>query len=188
MIEYSSNIRANNLIAEGVGMTVIDDRQLVEWFADCPRPSRSAGPTRNTEPIRRSAAAPVRPRSYRPTPARPAVAPLRYRGTGVALSHAPHARRPVSTAVTVSLAGLAALITLWLGSLAHFSGDRAAAPVSTPDQLAVVQVQAGETLQQLAGRVAPGASAVAVAERIRDLNKLESAAVDAGQTLIAPVG
>jgi len=163
-------------------MTVIDDRQLVEWFADGPRPTRSAGPTRS------SGAAPVRPRSYRPTPARPAVAPMRYRGTGVAISHAPHARRTVSTAVTVSLAALAALITLWLGSLAHFGGDRTAASVPTPDQLAVVQVQAGETLQQLAARVAPGASAVAVAERIRDLNKLDSAAVDAGQTLIAPVG
>jgi len=169
-------------------MTVIDDRQLVEWFADCPRPTRSAGTTRSAGPSRSSGGAPVRPRSYRPAPARPAVAPLRYRGTGVAISHAPHRRRPVSTAVTVSLAALAALITLWLGSLANFSGDRAAASAPTPEQLAVVQVQAGESLQQLAARVAPGASAVAVAERIRDLNKLDSVAVDAGQTLIAPVG
>jgi len=161
-------------------MTVIDDRQLVEWFADCPRP----GPS-----VRRSGgAAPVRARSYRPTPARPAVAPLRYRGTGIALSNASHTRRPVSTAVTISLAGLAALITLWLGSLAHLSGDPSAASAHTPDQLAVVQVQAGETLQQLAARVAPGASAVQMAERIRDLNKLDSVAVDAGQTLIAPIG
>ena len=172
-------------------MTIIDDRHLVEWFADCPRPTRS------------SAGAPVRTRSYRPAsarpasartigartnPARPAVAPLRYRGTGIAMSHAPHARRQVSTAVTIALAGMAALITLWLGSLAQFSGDRAAAPVPAPDQLAVVQVQAGETLQDLALRVAPGASAVQIAERIRDLNNLDSVAVDAGQTLIAPVG
>ncbi len=116
------------------------------------------------------------------------MAPLRYRGTGIAMSHAPHARRPVSTAVTIALAGMAALITLWLGSLAQFSGDRAAAPAQAPDQLAVVQVQAGETLQDLALRVAPGASAVQIAERIRDLNNLDSVAVDAGQTLIAPVG
>lgn len=162
-------------------MTIIDDRHLVEWFADCPRPTRSSG------------GAPVRTRSYRPAAARPAaarpaVAPLRYRGTGIAMSHAPHARRPVSTAVTIALAGMAALITLWLGSLAQFSGDRAAAPAQAPDQLAVVQVQAGETLQDLALRVAPGASAVQIAERIRDLNNLDSVAVDAGQTLIAPVG
>lgn len=172
-------------------MTIIDDRHLVEWFADCPRPTRSSG------------GAPVRTRSYRPAPARPtaarsiparsiparpAVAPLRYRGTGIAMSHAPHARRQVSTAVTIALAGMAALITLWLGSLAQFSGDRAATPAQAPDQLAVVQVQAGETLQDLALRVAPGASAVQIAERIRDLNNLDSVAVDAGQTLIAPVG
>ena len=167
-------------------MTIIDDRHLVEWFADCPRPTRSSGGapvrTRSYRP------APARPAPARPTAARPAVAPLRYRGTGIAMSHAPHARRPVSTAVTVALAGMAALITLWLGSLAQFSGDRAAAPAQAPDQLAVVQVQAGETLQDLALRVAPGASAVQIAERIRDLNNLDSVAVDAGQTLIAPVG
>jgi len=116
------------------------------------------------------------------------VAPLQYRGAGIAMSHAPHTRRPVSTAVTVSLAGLAALITLWLGSLANFSAHSPVAPVSAPDQLAVVQVQAGETLQQLAQRVAPGASAAQTADRIRDLNKLDSAAIDAGQTLIAPLG
>ncbi len=167
-------------------MTIIDDRHLVEWFADCPRPTRSSGgaPVR-TRSYRPAAA---RPAAARPTSARPAVAPLRYRGTGIAMSPAPHARRPVSTAVTIALAGMAALITLWLGSLAQFSGDRAAAPAQAPDQLAVVQVQAGETLQDLALRVAPGASAVQIAERIRDLNNLDSVAVDAGQTLIAPVG
>jgi predicted Zn-dependent protease len=94
----------------------------------------------------------------------------------------------VSTAVTVSLAALAALITLWLGSLANFSGNSSAAPVAVPDQLAVVQVQAGETLQQLAQRVAPGVSAAQTVDRIRDLNKLDSSAIDAGQTLIAPLG
>ena len=104
------------------------------------------------------------------------------------MSHAPHTRRPVSTAVTVSLAGLAALITLWLGSLASFSGDSSAAPVSGSDQLAVVQVQAGETLQQLAQRVSPGTPAAQTVDRIRDLNKLDSSAIDAGQTLIAPLG
>ena len=172
-------------------MTIIDDRHLVEWFADCPRPTRSSGgaPVR-TRSYRPAAARPAaaRPAAARPASARPAVAPLRYRGTGIAMSHAPHARRPVSTAVTIALAGMAALITLWLGSLAQFSGDRAAAPAQAPDQLAVVQVQAGETLQDLALRVAPGASAVQIAERIRDLNNLDSVAVDAGQTLIAPVG
>mgnify|MGYP003474545521 FL=1 len=159
-------------------MTVIDDRQVVIH-----RPARrevvgGTGRVR-TRPVRISA--------HRPAPARPAVAPLRYRGTGTTVSRAAHPRKPVSTTVTVALAGLAALITLWLGCLAHFSGTEAA-PAALPDQLAVVQVQAGETLQQLAGRVAPDAPAGQVMQRIRELNKLDSASLDAGQTLIAPLG
>jgi predicted Zn-dependent protease len=54
--------------------------------------------------------------------------------------------------------------------------------------LAVVQVQGGEKLQHLAGRVAPDSPVADVVDRIRDLNNLDSAAVDAGQTLIAPIG
>jgi len=157
-------------------MTVLDDRELADWYAmavgtSC-APARSRG----------------RAVSYRPGPARPRVAPLRYRGSGVAVSRAPHFRRPVSTAVTVVLAGVTALVTLWLGSLAHFSGDRGAAPAPIPDRLAVVQVQAGETLAHLAGRVSPDSPVGQVVDRIRDLNDLDSAAVDAGQTLIAPIG
>jgi predicted Zn-dependent protease len=113
---------------------------------------------------------------------------LRYRHTGAARSRAAHPAPRVSIAVTVALAGLAALITLWLGSLAQLSGARQSASAVAPDQLAVVQVQAGETLQHLAGRVAPEAPVEQTVTRIRQLNDLDSAAVEAGQTLIAPVG
>ncbi|WP_431239727.1 LysM peptidoglycan-binding domain-containing protein [Mycolicibacterium aichiense] len=115
--------------------------------------------------------------------------PSRRCGTEARGSRSPghRTRRPVSTAVTIALAGVAALITLWLGMVGHFSATPAATE-QMPDQLAVVQVQAGETLQQLAGRVAPDAPAGQVVQRIRDLNKLESASLDAGQTLIAPIG
>lgn len=156
-------------------MTVLDHRPLVDWTAEWERPAR--------HPYR----AAVRVRPQRPAPARPVVAPLRYRGTGVAVSRAVHTRRPVSTVATLALAALAAGITVWLGSIAHLSSDRSSVPVSIPDQLAVVEVQAGETLQQLAARVAPDAPAGQIVERIRDLNKLDSVAVDAGQTLIAPM-
>ena len=148
-------------------MTVLDDRQLTQWAGAYARPAGLGA---------------------RRAPVRPAVAPLHHRGTGVRMSRAVHTRRPVSTTVSVGLAGLAALITLWLGFLGHFSGDRAAAALPPTDQLAVVQVHAGETLQQVAARVAPGAHTAQVVQRIRELNKLDSAAVDAGQTLIAPVG
>lgn len=174
--EYSSNKRAS-LCEKGMDMTVLDDRQLMDWYLDCAE--------RECAPVRRRRAVV----SHHPGPERPRVAPVRYPRSGIAVSQAVHARnapRPVSAKVTVALAVLAALITLWLGSLATFSGDRAAAPV--PDQLAVVQVQAGESLQHLAGRVAPDAPVGQVVDRIRDLNDLESAAIEAGQTLIAPIG
>jgi LysM repeat protein len=112
---------------------------------------------------------------------------MRYRGTGVLVSRASHRRRPITPVTTVVLALLAAGITVWLGLVVQFGGVvGTSAPV--PAKLAVVQVQAGETLQQVAHRVSPDAPVGQVVERIRELNQLDSVALDAGQTLIAPVG
>jgi LysM domain len=146
-------------------------------------------------------AGPVVRGPYRPTAARrshrtsqnrrrPGGAPMRYRGPGVVMSRASHRRRPITPAATVGLALLAALITVWLGVVAQFGGVVGAASSSAPvpDTLSVVQVQAGETLQQVAHRVAPDAPVAHVVDRIRELNELESVSLDAGQTLIAPVG
>jgi hypothetical protein len=122
----------------------------------------------------------------RPRSSRPGGAPLRYRGTGVLMSRTSHRRRPITPATTVVLALIASAITVWLGLVAQFGGVTAAdAPV--PDRLAVIQVQTGETLQQVAHRVAPDAPVGQVVERIRELNHLDSVALDAGQTLIAPI-
>lgn len=133
-----------------------------------------------------------RPGARGPQPSRPVAAPPRYRGTGVLMSTASHRPRPITPATTVVLALLAALITVWLGLIAHFGdalrGGPAKATAQMPDRLAVVRVEAGETLQHLAARVAPDAPTAAVAARIRELNDLDSATVTAGQTLIAPVG
>ncbi|MEM6109587.1 LysM peptidoglycan-binding domain-containing protein [Mycobacterium sp. 050272] len=129
-------------------------------------------------------------RSRRSVQARPAGAPMRYRGTGVSVSQASHRRRPVTLGTTVGLALMAGVITLWLGLVANLgqiaNGDSATAPV--PDRLSVVQVEPGESLQDVAHRVAPEAPARQVADRIRELNNLSSPALAAGQTLIAPVG
>jgi hypothetical protein len=122
-----------------------------------------------------------------PRPSRPAGARPRYRGTGVLMSTAPHRPRPITPATTVGLALLAALITVWLGLVAQFGAALNGTPAGTPDRLAVVRVEPGETLTHLAARVAPGAPAGEVAARIRDLNGLDSAALVGGQTLIAPV-
>jgi predicted Zn-dependent protease len=104
------------------------------------------------------------------------------------MSQASHRRRPITPATTVALALLAALITVWLGLVAQFGTAVAGTAAAVPDQLGVVQVQAGESLQQLAARVAPGAPTGQVVNRIRELNGLGSVALDAGQTLIAPIG
>lgn len=131
-------------------------------------------------------------RSRRPGPSRPAGAPTRYYGTGVAMSVAPHCRRPVTLATTVGLALLAGIITLWLGLVGHFgqmiNGDSAGSSARIPDRLALVRVEAGESIQDVAARVAPDAPVRQVAERIRELNVLDSPTLVAGQTLIAPVG
>ena len=122
----------------------------------------------------------------RPRSNRPGGAPMRYRGTGVLMSRAPHRGRPITPATTVVLALIASGITVWLGLVAHFGGvTGVSAPV--PGKLAVVQVQTGETLQHVAHRVAPDAPVAQVVDRIRELNQLDSVAVDAGQTLIAPI-
>lgn len=163
-------------------MTVLDDRQLI-CDLDLDRAWQDARLV-SRQPVRR----PVRRvPAERPAPTRPAMAAVHYRGTGVGVSQAPHTRRPVSTSVAFGLAVVAALITLWLGTLAQFSGERTVS-ANIPERLAVVHVQAGETLQQLARRIAPDAPTAMVVDRIRDLNKLDSASVDVGQTLIAPLG
>lgn len=130
--------------------------------------------------------------SRRPGPSRPAGAPARYYGTGVAVSAAPHGKRPVTVATTLWLALAAGAITLWLGLVGNIgqvlNGDSGNAAAQVPDRLAVVRVEAGESLQDVAHRVAPAASARQVADRIRELNDMKSPAVVAGQTLIAPIG
>ncbi len=131
-------------------------------------------------------------RSRRSVQSRPAGAPMRYRGTGVAMSAAPHRRRPATLGTTLGLALMAGIITLWLGLVANLgqiaNGDSAAAAAPVPDRLSVVQVEPGESLQDVAHRVAPEAPARQVADRIRELNNLNSPSLAAGQTLIAPVG
>ncbi|MCW2591222.1 MAG: peptigoglycan-binding protein LysM [Mycobacterium sp.] len=106
------------------------------------------------------------------------------------MSRASHRRRPITPLSTVVLALIAAAVTVWLGLVAQLGGSATSSdsPAAIPSQLAVVKVQSGESLQQLAQRIAPDAPAAAVVDQIRELNKLDSGVVDAGRTLIAPVG
>lgn len=111
---------------------------------------------------------------------------MAHRGSGVLVSRASHRRRPITPATTVLLALVAAAITVWLGLVAQ-GGGLLGEQTEVPGGLAVVQVQTGESLQQVAARVAPDAPVADVVDRIRELNKLQTVALDAGQTLIAPI-
>ena len=113
-----------------------------------------------------------------------------YRGPGVVMSRASHRRRPITPATTVGLAVLAALITAWLGVVAQFGGvvgtTGSSAPV--PDSLVRGPGAGGGDARACRAPGCPGAPVAHVVDRIRELNQLESASLDAGQTLIAPVG
>ena len=150
------------------------------------RATQKAQPPRARAQFGAAAPRPVR-RVRRPAPSRPDTGAVRYRGTGVLMSRASHRSRPITPLTTVLLALVAAGITVWLGLVAQLGGV-VGAETQTPTELAVVQVKSGETLQQVARRVAPDAPVARVVEQIRDLNQIDSVAVDAGQTLLAPVG
>jgi hypothetical protein len=159
--------KSENGGVEGRHMTILETREI--QAAPVVRPGFRPADTRR------------RPRSNRP-----AMAPMHYRGTAVRTSRVSHRRRPITPATTVVLALIAAGITVWLGLVAQFGGVTGA-DVPVPARLAVIQVQMGETLQHVAHRVAPDAPVDQVVERIRELNRLDSVALDAGQTLIAPI-
>lgn len=167
-------------------MTVIDEREPLICRPDrAPRrPSTTSNRSVGTRVVGgRPVGAPAR--NARPGARGPAIAPLRYRGAALRMSRAAHRPKSVSIGVTIALAVLSGLITLWLGVIGHFSGESSAS--NLPDRLAVVQVQAGETLESVAGRVAPDLPANQVMQRIQELNQLEAGSLEAGQTLISPI-
>lgn len=90
-------------------------------------------------------------------------------------------REPRLSLVWVLAAATAAcLAVVGLGMLAG------SVEPSVPTETTVVRVQPGESLWELAGRVAPDSDAAAVVERIRELNGVEGA-VHPGQPLTVPV-
>src|SRR5262245_12745140 len=125
--------------------------------------------------------APAIPRQRRRVPAAP---PARRRVAGVPrvvpqVACAPRRLRLPFSGM-VALAGAACMAVLGLGML---SGAGAA---SVPDRTAVVRVEPGENLWELAGRVAPGSDASAVVDRIRELNGGLAGGVTPGQPLTVP--
>jgi hypothetical protein len=76
---------------------------------------------------------------------------------------------------------LAVLALVGIGALS--SGDVAATNGATE----VVRVAAGESLSDIAAKVAPGQAVGSVIEQIMDLNAMSSSGLSVGQTLIVPV-
>jgi hypothetical protein len=130
-------------------------------------PSQRAVPTRR---VRRA------PAQRPPTRGRAAGAPRVLARTRCA------PRRPRLSAVWVlAVATAACALVYGLGSLAG------AMQPALPAETTVVRVQPGESLWELAGRVAPTSDRAAVVERIRELNGVEGA-VQPGQPLTVPDG
>lgn len=89
--------------------------------------------------------------------------------------------------VRVAVAG-AVLVVVLAGvvfGLASFAGSAASA---VPVRTGVVHVHQGETLSELATRVAPGVPRSALVPRIVQLNALDGVSVRAGQALVVPLG
>jgi hypothetical protein len=144
------------------------------------RPVRLAAPTR-PRPVPPAPIPPAAPLvSGRPTAA-PAPRPaLIRRACEAEETHPPvWSRRVVSliVAVTLTLAVVGGLS--WLGQTAD---------PGIPERTTVIRVGAGETVWDVAARVAPRSNQRAVVERIRQLNSMVGAAVRPDQQLLVPDG
>lgn len=95
--------------------------------------------------------------------------------------HLPAPRQPklvhLVAAVAVTLA--VTVVLGWLGQLAD---------AGIPAETAVVRVGAGETVWDVAQRVAPESDPPTVVQRIRELNGMTGSAVQPGQQLQVPDG
>ncbi len=135
---------------------------------------RSNGQIQHAEPaipLQRRRTATAAPPSRRRVTATPRVVPR----TACA-PRRPHLPVPWLLAV----AGVACAAVVGLGALSG-SGE-----ASVPDRTTVVRVEPGESLWELAGRVAPGSDAQAVVDRIQELNGGLAGGVTPGQPLTVP--
>jgi LysM domain len=163
-------------------------------------------PSARREKVVSNDGSPVRPAALTralpapPTPVPPRVAPVRGRrlacsaqgrvlapAVGGAQAAHPSALwsgrvRRVVAAITVTLAvvgGLGWIGPGWIGP---------GASPGIPAQTAVIRVGAGETVWDVARRVAPQSDQSAVVERIRQLNGIVGSAITPGQQLQVPLG
>ncbi|BCK54596.1 lytic transglycosylase [Nocardia wallacei] len=126
------------------------------------------------------------PDPRRPRGDRPRAAVVRYDRPRTARPRGPHPAERVERArvgfATLAVAALvSAAVVCGLIGVAHL---RASAPAG--ESTAVVQVGAGESLSEVAARVAPGVPVRDTVRKIVELNGLRGAEVSSGRTLIVP--
>ncbi|MHC6211305.1 MULTISPECIES: LysM peptidoglycan-binding domain-containing protein [Rhodococcus] len=119
-------------------------------------------------------------------PVRPDAGIVDYRRVPVRVSRVPH--RPAGVARTrpgtvLATALLTALVTAGLLGIAHLRTSQVAAGAARTE---VTVVQAGESLGDVAARVAPDVSRSEAIERILDLNAMPDGRLRTGQTLLVP--
>ncbi|MFD4180580.1 LysM peptidoglycan-binding domain-containing protein [Rhodococcus sp. NPDC058514] len=111
--------------------------------------------------------------------------PVEYGRARVPVSRAAHGKRGHENGIGSLLVGmlLSAVAVAGLLGIAQVRSN----PQLALGETAVVQVQGGETISDVASRVAPGARVEQVVARILDLNAMAGASVQAGQSLVVPV-
>lgn len=116
-------------------------------------------------------------------PTRPAGRGVPAAARGLSPVACGHRRAPVPLSLVIALGIAVCLAVVGLAMLANLSAGTPDVPSTT----AVIRVEPGESLLDLAHRVAPRSDADAVVERIQELNALPGASVHAGQPLTVPV-
>ncbi|MBO0853123.1 MAG: LysM peptidoglycan-binding domain-containing protein [Nocardia sp.] len=107
----------------------------------------------------------------------------RVRGAGPGYGQHPLHRVEQARIGLVTLAISALLTAVVVAGLAFIAQSRTPGPPSATE---TVQVQSGESLSQVAERVAPGIPVRDTVSRIAELNGLGGADVVAGRTLVVP--
>lgn len=176
---------ATELFAPGY---VGDDERYDDHYGDhCGDRGPGVPPVRHLTAV--PAGVPVRvPGSRVREDDRPAVRAPRTGSASVSVLLPPeHERPPVRltrrgvVVLALAVAALGALL-VWLAALSAPSAD-GAAPGGAAAVPTVVTVGAGDTLWSIAGRVAPNDDPRATVEHLRDLNHLDSVALEPGQQL-----
>lgn len=129
---------------------------------------------------------PDRPMVRRPSRRGPDSGAVRYRDAHVRVSQAEHhgAEGDVGWRTVLATVLVTAGILLGFGVVAH--AVTASGMGSLSGATEVVQVGSGDTLTDVAERVAPGLPAQQVIERIMDLNAMSTSSIAPGQSLVVP--